>query len=242
LTKISVITVCKNPEIKDLEKTILSVQSQKSQNFEHIIIDGKSTNGTLQFLERNYHKSLKFFSSKDSGIYQAMNKGITKSNGEFIIFLNAGDHLTTDYSLISIEKFTAESNASVFYCSALWVDIYHPSIFATNHEYIHTEFELLSANFPHPSTVYRKNIFNEIGVFNEDYKVYADYEWNLRALITHKVSFKTFNTVLSTFYNDGVSNDPKSIESRSNELMTIRMKYSDSGFFKNSKKKYLNKL
>lgn len=88
--KYTVITVCKN-EGKTLEQTILSVKNQTYKNIEHIIIDGKSTDETVNILEK-YKNSLVIVSGKDNGIYDAMNKGLKLATGDFIIFINANDY------------------------------------------------------------------------------------------------------------------------------------------------------
>ena len=88
--KISIITVTKNSE-KYLEKNILSVHKQKYKNYEHIIIDGKSTDKTIDIINKHKKKIKYFISEKDKGLYDAMNKGIKKSNGDIIGILNSDD-------------------------------------------------------------------------------------------------------------------------------------------------------
>jgi glycosyltransferase involved in cell wall biosynthesis len=88
--KISIITVTKNSE-KYLEKNILSVHKQKYKNYEHIIIDGKSTDKTIDIVNKYENKIKYFISEKDKGLYDAMNKGIKKSTGDIIGILNSDD-------------------------------------------------------------------------------------------------------------------------------------------------------
>ena len=88
--KISIITVTKNSE-KYLEKNILSINKQKYKNYEHIIIDGQSTDKTIDIINKNKNKIKYFISEKDNGLYDAMNKGIKKSSGDIIGILNSDD-------------------------------------------------------------------------------------------------------------------------------------------------------
>lgn len=88
--KISVITVTLNSE-KHIERCIKSVQSQTYQNIEHIIIDGKSNDNTINIINKNKNKNSKIISEKDNGIWHAMNKGIKNSSGDIICFLNSDD-------------------------------------------------------------------------------------------------------------------------------------------------------
>ena len=89
---LSIITVVKNDAI-NIEKTIKSIISQKNQDVEYLLIDGKSSDGTLQRAQRYHNKIDKIISSKDRGIYDAMNIGIKNSSGKYIGFCNSGDVL-----------------------------------------------------------------------------------------------------------------------------------------------------
>lgn len=115
---ISVITVCYNC-IDEIEKTIQSVLSQKSRNFEYLIIDGASTDGTVDVIKRYEEKfdensiPYSYYSEKDNGIYEAMNKGTQKAKGSYLNFLNAGDYYFSDESLAHMN--IKNGNSSVIY-------------------------------------------------------------------------------------------------------------------------------
>ena len=93
--KITIITVCLNCE-KTVEKTIQSVVSQSHEGIEYIIVDGQSSDGTLDIIQRCRSKISCLVSEKDSGIYNAMNKGLGLMTGDIVLFLNAGDYLYDD--------------------------------------------------------------------------------------------------------------------------------------------------
>jgi len=101
INKFSIITVVYNAK-EELKKTIKSIQNQTYKNFEHIIIDGASNDGTLEYIKSLEFGNTKYISEKDNGIYDAMNKGIDLANGEYLLFLNAGDKFNSDNVLDKI--------------------------------------------------------------------------------------------------------------------------------------------
>lgn len=113
---ISIITVTYNPGVSRLQKTLESVQKQNARSdIEYGIVDGGSTDGTLDFLAF-HEKSLNFFiSEKDKGIYDAMNKGVKKASGEWILFLNAGDYLYTTSIIQDIGEILIRNNPDILY-------------------------------------------------------------------------------------------------------------------------------
>ena len=100
---ISIITVNFNDKI-GLERTLESVFSQNFRNFEYLVIDGGSNDGSKELLEKNSEKINYWVSEPDKGIYNAMNKGISFAKGEYLIFLNSGDHLKNENSLEIAQK------------------------------------------------------------------------------------------------------------------------------------------
>ena len=95
INKFSIITVVYNAK-EELKKTVESIQNQTYKNFEHIIIDGASTDGTFEYIKSLEFNNMRYISEKDNGIYDAMNKGIDVSKGEYLLFLNAGDKFSTE--------------------------------------------------------------------------------------------------------------------------------------------------
>lgn len=101
----SIITVVLN-DINNLKKTIDDIKKQSCCDYEYIIVDGESTDGTLEFLQEiaSNNKNIRYISEKDTGIYNAMNKGIEMAQGEYILFLGAGDVLYNDNTLLEVKK------------------------------------------------------------------------------------------------------------------------------------------
>lgn len=112
LPKLSVITIVYN-NAKDIERTMLSVLNQSYKNIEYIVIDGASTDGTLQIIKKYENRLAKLISEKDKGIYDAMNKGLAQATGDYVLFMNSGDEI---YELDTVQKIFATSpNADIYY-------------------------------------------------------------------------------------------------------------------------------
>ncbi len=110
--KLSVITIVFN-NVKDIERTILSVINQSYTNIEYIIIDGGSTDGTVEVIKKYENRISTWVSEKDKGIYDAMNKGLRLANGDYLLFMNSGDEI---YDSSTVEKvFTSSPNADIYY-------------------------------------------------------------------------------------------------------------------------------
>lgn len=113
MTKFSIITVCFNSE-KTISQTIESIKNQKFQKYEHIIIDGKSTDNTLNIIQTHQHQRMQLYSEPDDGLYDAMNKGIKKSVGEYIVFLNSDDFFSNSEVLTKVDQ-KSKTNADIIY-------------------------------------------------------------------------------------------------------------------------------
>lgn len=173
---ITVITVCKDA-IAGLKETLASVSAQESGEFEYIVVDGNSTDGTKEFLSaymENCSKNITFsyVSEEDSGIYDAMNKGVRRAKGEYILFLNAGDTFYDSSVITTFEKAVNEQDADAYYGDTLM------------HYYegygLYRESEALKLNptmpFIHQSVIVKRDLLLE-HPFDMSYKVCADLEF-----------------------------------------------------------------
>lgn len=202
--KISVITIAYNNK-KGLEKTIKSVIAQTSKDFEYIVIDGNSNDGSKEVLAQHSDKINYWISEPDSGIYNAMNKGIKASNGEYLLFLNSGDEFYTNQSL---EKALPYLNGKdIIYGDLQIVD--DQNIFVKKYTDKLSFHYFYIESLPHPSTFIKKTAFEKVGLYNETLKIVADWEWFLNAIVFKQCSFKHIPDIISTFYLDGVSSTNK---------------------------------
>lgn len=197
--KVSIITVCYNSS-KCIEKTIKSVVQQTYPDIEYIIIDGGSTDGTIDIINRYKEKIDLVISEKDSGIYDAFNKGIRNSTGELITFLNAGDYYLNDYCNTAISNFAPNCSficSNVFYFNSKnFSEIVKPSF---------PEIKLGKPPFLHPAFIVRRSLFDDIGFFSLKFRTFSDFDWMLR-LVRRNVTGQYFNFTKVYFELDGASN------------------------------------
>jgi glycosyltransferase involved in cell wall biosynthesis len=197
--KISVVTVSLNRGY-EIEKTIVSVIEQTYSNFEYLIIDGGSEDNTIEVVEK-YKERLDFVSEKDNGIYNAMNKGIKKATGDFLIFLNAGDYFA---SASSLEALAAScSNWDLVYGDIL-VNQNEIKAIKKYPNILDLEY-FINDTLPHPGTLIRRSLFLKTGLFNEQNKIASDWEFFIKGILKFQASYKHIDTVITVFNADGIS-------------------------------------
>lgn len=199
--KISIITVCFNCK-DDLEKTIESIQNQESDNYEHCIIDGNSIDGTLDVAieYKNRKQDIVLISEKDNGIYDAMNKGIFSSTGEYILFLNAGDTFAEKDTLKKLEM-SIEGNRDIIYGDFYKVKGEEKVVNKYSKRY-HYRL-LLGKTICHQAFIAKRSMFNK-NTFDTKYKYASDYKWLLICFL-RKSKFTYINTYICNYDWNGVS-------------------------------------
>lgn len=219
--KISIVTInYNNPS--GLKKTIESVVNQTWKNFEYIIIDGGSTNGDVDIIKSFENQIDYWVSEPDKGIYNAMNKGIKKATGDFIIFMNSGDNFTNSSVLEEVQsKLTSD------------FDIYYGDYYRikSNSKRRKTFPESLSFSYfysgslAHPATFFRRTLFDEIFFYNESYKIVSDWEFYIYAICYKNVKYHYLKTAISDFDFTGISSNPKFKELEIQERKAVLEKY-----------------
>lgn len=203
--KISVITISYNNR-EGLEKTIQSVISQSYTDFEYLVIDGGSNDGSKEILEKYSEKITYWVSEPDKGIYNAMNKGITKAKGEYLIFINSGDelseknvlfqaasHLHTEDIITGNLRFISEDKESVGYGKE-------------KISFLH----LLKDTIWHPSTFIKRIAFDRTEMYDENLKICSDWKWFIHGILKHHLSYKKIDIIIANFYLDGLSSQDDS--------------------------------
>lgn len=221
-TKVSIITVTYNAK-GCLEETIKSVLSQTYTNIEYIIIDGGSSDGTLDIINRYKHMISKVVSEKDSGIYDAMNKGVKIATGEIIYFLNADDRLyDTEVVTSIIEKFLENCDIKVIYGNVIYVNKNDGTRKLRRYGHI-TRDSLLYEDLCHQAVFVKRFLFLEIGNFDIKYKIVADYDWLLRVFLLHKYPVAYVNRIFAEFTCGGYHTI--NVELNRSEHFMVRLKY-----------------
>ena len=212
--KLSIITINYNNAV-GLKKTLDSVAEQTYTDFEHIIVDGASTDGSVgeiiaysQSPIANRRK-ITWLSEPDKGIYNAMNKGIRMSSGEYLLFLNSGDFLIAADVLEKV--FENECSADIL-CARCNVSDNGKVIWTSNPPEKVTFGTLYMVGLAHQSTFIRKSLFEQCGYYDESFRYNADIEFWYRAIIDNGVSTQKIDIITTDYNLDGVSekkkNDP----------------------------------
>ena len=202
---ISIITINYN-NAEGLQKTINSVRLQSFPDYEHIIVDGGSSDGSKEVIQEslndeNYSKHITWWcSEKDSGIYNAMNKGLQKASGQFVYMLNSGDSLLPDV-LNKISSILMENLDSVVYGP---IDTY------LGDRFLQTVGEgpenLSVGTMPHQGTFFPLTLHKKYGTYNEEYRIAADREFMLR-LYNNKVPFVHVPIIICNYDKGGISSN-----------------------------------
>ena len=205
---ISIITINYNNHL-GLECTVESVQNQTYTNFEHIIIDGGSADGSKEYLESQNDKINYWISEPDNGIYNAMNKGIKVAKGEYLFFLNSGDDFVNSKALQSIAQ--SLSGEDIIYFNINQVSNFRkvkvkqvPS--ELSFSYLYHDLP------PHQSTFIKKKLFNDYGNYDESLKIVADWKFLILALLKYNATYKHVDKVFTNFYLGGVSSNSESFK------------------------------
>jgi len=175
--------------------------SQTFSDFEYIVIDGASTDGSVDVIKEDADRITYWVSEPDSGIYNAMNKGIGRAKGEYCLFLNSGDYLHQDAVLENVVNSSPTEdivfgNILIDYGKHKEPVIYNDQI---------TLKLLLQDSLPHPATFIKKRLFDEFGFYDESFRLAGDYEFFLRALVLKKCSYKHIDIIISVFNTLGIS-------------------------------------
>ena len=193
---VSVIIVVYNAH-QTIAGAIESVLSQTYTNRELVIIDGGSNDGTLQVLEQYSQQFACYVSEKDSGIYDAMNKGVKAAKGEWLYFLGSDDVLYNKEVLSQMFSRHEVSDVDFLYGNVRFSS--NNEIFGGERSYQ----ELIAKNINHQAIFYKKNIFERIGLYDLGYKVLADYDLNLRVFREPGIIKKYVPLDICLFNNKG---------------------------------------
>jgi len=199
--KLSIITVNLN-NVKGLQQTIDSVLCQTWTDFEWLIIDGGSTDGSRELIETTASSCSKisfWCSEPDKGIYNAMNKGIVKAKGDYLLFLNSGDCLVNSGTLENTSTFL-NNDYEIIVGKIQNVDfqIREPFI-AMQHLY--------KSSLPHQASFISKKSFDKYGFYKESLKIASDWEFFLRVLVRENSSFKILDLTISKMQEGGISSN-----------------------------------
>jgi len=199
--KLSVITINYN-NANGLQKTMQSVVGQTYKDYEYIVIDGGSKDRSADVIKEHEQSLSYWVSEKDTGIWNAMNKGIAVSKGEYCLFMNSGDYMASPDVL---EKAAAYLNGKEIIYGDVYFAFEDGTITEPYHEPDMNLFKLTYTNLPHQATFIKTSLLKALGGYKEEYKVASDWFFLVQALIEHNAQFEKIPLKISYFDKTGVS-------------------------------------
>lgn len=189
--KLSVITIVYN-NVRDIERTMLSVLNQSYTNIEYIVVDGASTDGTLDIIKKYENRLATLVSEKDDGIYDAMNKGLALATGDYVLFMNSGDEIYDTETVTKI--FATAPNADIYYGETEMYDEHWKSLGQRRHKapaHFNWQSFKYGMNISHQA-IYIKRSLTE--PYNLNYKYSADIDWIIKIAkkATHIVNTRMY--------------------------------------------------
>ncbi|NNF32440.1 MAG: glycosyltransferase [Flavobacteriaceae bacterium] len=198
---LSVITINFN-NVEGLKKTVDSVIGQSYKDLEYLVLDGNSDDGSVDYLRNLEPGSVIWQSESDTGIYNAMNKGIAKARGDYLLFLNSGDELN---GAIALEEFI---NHNQFKGDIIYGDYKFEEGFKKYPDELYPAY-FVKTSLPHQSTFFKSSVFDEMGYYDESYKMGADRAFYIKCYLSGKYHFQHIPYFLTIFDLSGLSNDPE---------------------------------
>lgn len=202
--RFSIVTVCLN-SAKTIRQTIESVIHQQYEDIEYIIIDGGSTDGTIDIIEEYSDKITFWVSEKDNGLYDAMNKGIAKATGDVISLLNSDDWY--EPNILGKVKEYFETYKVEMVCGSIRNILDNEEFGLTMSKYNLEKLHLRVQCMP-PALFCKKNVYDEIGLFNTEFKITADFEWEMKVW-QKRVSCYNATDIFTNFRLTGTSGQKK---------------------------------
>ena len=217
--KISIITINYN-NVQGLKRTMESVENQTCKVFEYIIVDGASTDGSVEIVQQVKQTAFQQFqliSESDTGIYNAMNKGIKRSSGDFLLFLNSGDVLF-DNSVI--ENCVKRLDDKCDLISGKLTLINRNEEIVLNPPKELNLYQSIYNHLTHPNTFIKRSLFDRYGLYNEENKIVSDWEFFFLASGLNNCKYQPLDINISKFYEDGVSSSNMELqESEKKKIM-----------------------
>lgn len=224
---ISVLTVVFNGA-ETIERTILSVINQSYDNIEFIIIDGGSTDKTLDIIHKYDHAIDYWISEPDQGIYDAFNKAVSCATGEWLQFLGADDYLWDIYVLSNLvpRLLSINSNLKLVYCPVAVVNAHQELIYKAGESWQFSKCKLRTTmSVPHQGLLYRYSWFQKYGLFDTKYKIAGDYENFLRGQ-PHEDAVFISEYIIAGMMQGGISSNAENSIKTYKELLKIQRLHS----------------
>ena len=204
---LSIITINYN-NVNGLKKTLESVINQTSNEYEFIVIDGGSTDGSKELLKVFAQHFTYCISEEDNGIYHAMNKGIKQAHGDYCFFLNSGDYFVNEAVIERISGCNFKEDVIFGNLLVFYNDVFIGR--SAGKEKL-TFLDVYVSLIKHQSTLIRRKLFDKYGCYNEALKIVADWEFFIKTVGLGGVTYRYLNIDIACFDNNGISNNSEQL-------------------------------
>ena len=212
-----------------------SIRDQSWQEFEHIVVDGYSTDNSVEIIKSYTYKNLDWISEPDTGIYNAMNKGIDRANGKYLLFLNSGDILESKHSLSRVSNLL-RTEKSIISCNIIFKK--ENSLRVRQHPEKITFSYLVGNAISHPSTFIKRDLFKTYGKYNENLKIVSDWAFFLKVLGLNNETYISTSEIISVFDATGISSLKENLDQVNKERTQVLEQYFPT-IFNNEDDRYI---
>lgn len=226
--KVSIITSCFNRETT-IRDAIESVISQNYPNIEYIVIDGASNDKSIEIIKQYQQHIAKFISEKDKGMYEAINKGIKQATGDIIGLVHSDDFLYSKDTITHIVQQFERTGADLIYGNGLFVDFYNTNKIIRNWKSgVYSKKKIRYGWLPlHPTVYIKKDCFQQLGLYDESFKIAADSDLLIRYLYESNLKISYLDEYIIKMRMGGLSTNPKKIKQKWSEDLKL---YRNHGF------------
>lgn len=221
MTKLSIITICYN-DLEGLKKTVASVKAQDFKDYEYIVVDGASTDGSGEWIGSNSASFAKWISEKDNGIYNAQNKGWKLASGEYCLFLNSGDYLADAQALSTV--FSNANSSDIIY-GDIFVDNGKDPLYRLGQHDPFTFDDMIYSTLFHPAAFIKRQLLVERNGYDESLHIVADYDFFLEMLCVKKCTTLYVPAPVAVFNTAGIGSDPANKSLHDAERRRAQLKY-----------------
>lgn len=207
MPKLSIITINLN-NCAGLQKTMASVFDQTFTDYEYLVIDGGSKDGSIDEIKKHQNKLVYWISEKDKGIYPAMNKGIQQAKGEYLLFLNSGDYLVNNEVITQL--MAASEGRDIVY-GVMVVDD-NGKLYNKDYPERLSFSYFLKDTLPHSCSLIKQRLFIEFGLFNESLRTTSDWAFFLNMICKYNATYKRVPVPFAVFNMDGISSQKENWE------------------------------
>lgn len=226
--KVSIITSCFNREAT-IRDAIESVISQNYPDIEYIVIDGASNDKSIEIIKQYQQHIAKFISEKDKGMYEAINKGIKQATGDIIGLVHSDDFLYSKDTITHIVQQFERTGADLIYGNGLFVDFYNTNKIIRNWKSgVYSKKKIRYGWLPlHPTVYIKKDCFQQLGLYDESFKIAADSDLLIRYLYESNLKISYLDEYIIKMRMGGLSTNPQKIKQKWSEDLKL---YRNHGF------------